>query len=70
MNRQQEKIDKLEEHADSNKITDLFQWLSILFVAIGILMYISIGLVGVLKSQAESIRTISENCGRDIRVQP
>ena len=66
--KQQTQIDKLEEHADSNRATDLFQWLTITVVAIGLLIYLNMGLVSLLNSQAQAISrisiAISERCGR------
>lgn len=59
---QQTQIDKLEAHAEINKTTDFWQWLMILAIGVGLLLYLNIGLVSVLNSQATMMQKMMEKC--------
>ena len=53
---QQNDIDNLKEHAMDNKTTDTMQWLAIAAAVIGLLLYMNFSLIGIMRSQADTIR--------------
>lgn len=61
---QQDQLDRLEAHADSNRLTDNVQWAAIVIVALLAAAYVGIVLGGAINSQGTTIRTLSERCGK------
>ena len=60
--KQQAAIDQLQEHAKDNRTTDRAQWVTMAVVAVSFLVYINMGLISVLNSQADSLKKVAESC--------
>jgi len=61
--KQQGQIERLEEHADRNRETDLWQWLSIIIFTAGLLLYLNFVFLGVLNNQSSIMKSLSDSCG-------
>ena len=60
--RQQKEIDNLAMHAETNKRIDMFQWIAIVAIGLGIMVYLNICLVSALKLQVENISKLVDIC--------
>ena len=61
--KQQEQIETLQRKAEDNRSTDRWQWVVILSVAVGLLLYVNMALVSLIRSQSETISYFRESCG-------
>ena len=60
--KQQEEIDRLNKQAEHKRAVDLWQWVLILALGFGGLVYLNAVFTSIIRQQAHSIQILTETC--------